>query len=152
MVNGATLANGIDYYQSTSNPNRIILEGELIVDDIVTLVYFPLISTINGLNTNTPTVSWGIPTAPTQVNGYFNFLVSYDNLFSSIYYTTNIDYIIGTTSYSATFIATGTVGTVLYYRVQNIKNYETICEDILTTTKFSDVIPITIQTNSINTY
>jgi len=152
MLNGATLANGIDYYQSTSNPSRIILEGIILVDDVIVIVYFPLISTINGLNTNTPTVSWTIETAPTQVNGYFNFLVSYDNLFSSTYYTTNIDYITGNTAYAVTFTATGTVGTTLYYRVQNIKNYITICEDILTSTKYSEVIPITIQTNSINSY
>ena len=152
MINGATLANGIDYYQSTSNPKRIILEGTIIVDDVIVIVYFPLISTINGLNTSTPTVSWSIANPPTMNNGYFNFLVSNDNLFSSTYYTTNINYITGVTLYDVTFTATGTVGTTLYYRVQNIKNYVTICSGIVTTTKFSEVIPITIQTNSINSY
>jgi len=152
MINGRTIANGIDYYQSTSNPKRIILEGIVIVGDIITIIYFPVTSTINGLNTNTPTVSWTIQTPPTQVNGYFKFEVGKDNAFSNIYYTENVDYNIGTTYYDVTFTATGTVGTKLYYRVENIKNYETICGDIVTTTKYSEIIPITIQTNSINSY
>lgn len=152
MLNGTTLANNIDYYQSISNPKRIILEGVIQVDDIVTIIYFPLISVVNGLNTNTPTISWLINNPPTQINGFFTLEVSYDNGFVSPYYSGVTDYIIDNTIYSATFIATGTVGTNLFYRVKNTKNYTTICGDILTSNKYSETIPITIQTNSINSY
>jgi hypothetical protein len=41
MLNGVTLANGGDYYQSISNPKRIILEGDLLIEDIITIVYYP---------------------------------------------------------------------------------------------------------------
>lgn len=152
MLNGATLANNIDYYQSTSNPKRIILEGVIQVDDVITIIYFPLISVVNGLNTNTPTISWLVTNPPTQVNGVFTLEVSYDNGFILPYYNTNIDYEIGNTFYSASFIASGSVGTNLYYRVKNTKNYQTICGDIISSTKYSETIPITIQTNSINSY
>jgi hypothetical protein len=43
MLNGVTLANGGDYYQSISNPKRI-LEGDLLIEDIITI----LLSYYNG--------------------------------------------------------------------------------------------------------
>jgi hypothetical protein len=57
MLNGVTLANG-DYYQSISNPKRIILEGDLLIEDIITIVYYPTTTVINGLITSNPIVSW----------------------------------------------------------------------------------------------
>jgi hypothetical protein len=152
ILNGATLANGIDYYQSTSNPKRIILEGSLLVGDIITMVYFPTTNTVNGLNTSTPVVSWQIENPPQKANGYFSLEVSTGNTFSSFYYSGKSDYFVGETLYADTFVATGTVGTTLYYRVKNEKNYETLCGNLLTTTTYSDTIPIIIQSNSINSY
>ena len=152
MINGATLASGIDYYQSTSNPKRIILEGELLDGDIITIVYFPFVSAVNGLITNNPTVSWSIENPPQLANGVFTLEVSSGTSFSTFYYTGATDYLIGQTIYSDDFIASGTVGTTLYYRVKNQKNYETFCGNIITDIKYSDIIPVIIQTNSINSY
>lgn len=152
MLNGATLANGIDYYQSSSNAKRIILNGNLLVTDVITLVYFPLINVANGLNTNNPLITWKITNPPTQNNGYFSLEVAYDENFSSYYYSGITNYITNETYYSDSFIASGSVGTKLYYRVKNSKNYNTICGDIINTVNYSEIIPITIQTNSINTY
>jgi hypothetical protein len=152
MVNGATLASGIDFYQSTSNQKRIILEGNLLVDDIITLVYFPIISVVNGLNTNTPMVTWKITNPPTEINGLFTLEVSTNDLFSSFYYTGTTDYVVGNTYYNQTFTASGAVGTQLYYRVKNEKNYTTICGDNLNSTVYSEIIPVVIQNNSINSY
>lgn len=152
MLNGVTLANGIDYYQSSSNPKRIILSGDLVIGDIITLVYFPVIGVINGLNTNEPLVTWVVDNPPAQNNGYFSLEVAYDDIFSSMYYSGQTDYIVGGTYYSDSFTATGSVGTQLYYRIKNNKDYKTICGDILNSVTYSDIIPVTIQTNSINTY
>jgi hypothetical protein len=55
MLNGVTLANGGDYYQSISNPKRIILEGDLLIEDIITIVYYPT-TTVIGLITSNPIV------------------------------------------------------------------------------------------------
>ena len=152
MLNGVTLANNIDYYQSTSNPKRIILEGDIFVGDILTIVYLPATSTVNGLNTNNPIVSWLIKELPQKENGYFSLEVSTANTFTNLYYSGYSAYNTVSIYYSDSFIASGTVGTKLYYRVKNEKNYETLCGDIVTSIAYSETIPIVIQSNSINSY
>lgn len=152
MLNGATLANNIDYFQSISDPKRIILQGTLMVGDIITIVYFPRTGSAMGLNTSTPIVSWSISETPTAKNGYFALEVSTGDTFSSLYFSGTTDYQIGVSYYSLGFVASGTVGTTLYYRVRNEKNYTTICGDILNSTSYSEIIPVVIQSNSINSY
>ena len=152
MINGATLANNIDYYQSISNPKRIILEGDLLVGDLITIVYFPLVSAVNGLFTNNPGVSWQIANAPQKSNGTFTLEVSTGNSFTTLYSSSSQPYVTGIALYFDSFIASGTVGTTFYYRVKNEKNYETFCGNIITDTAYSEAIPVIIQTNSINSY
>lgn len=152
MLNGATLADNIDYFQSTTNPKRIILQGTLMVNDIITIVYFPRSGTAMGLNTNNPMVTWSITNAPTAKNGYFALEVSTGDTFTSLYYSGNTNYEIGANYYNQSFIASGTVGTTLYYRVRNDKNYTTICGDNLNSTSYSEIIPVVIESNSINSY
>ena len=152
MLNGVTLANNIDYYQSTSNSKRIILEGDLVVGDIITIVYFPQNGTVNGLNTNKPMVTWYISELPKKNNGFFSLEVSTGNTFNTFYYSGHTDYDTLSNYYSDSFIASGTVGTKLYYRVKNQKNYETLCGNIVTSIVYSDIIPIVIQSNAINSY
>lgn len=152
MINGVTLANGLDFYQSVSNPKRIILEGDLVVGDMVTLVYFPTTSVVNGLITNNPSVSWRINTAPELVNGTFTLEVSSADTFTTLLSSSSQDYVVGKTSYVDSFTAVGSLGTTLYYRIKNEKNYETLCGDVISTTGYSDSISVVIQTNSINSY
>lgn len=152
MLNGITLANGIDFYQSKTNAKRIIFEGEIVVNDIITIVYFPAIDVVNSLTTNNPMISWYISNPPTNNDGYFTLEVSSDVNFGSFYYTGNTDYFSGGQHYNNSFIATGTTGTKLYYRVKNTKNYTTICGNVLNSVVYSETVPITITTNSINSY
>lgn len=152
MLNGATLADGVDYYQSVSNLNRIILEGDLQSDDIVTIVYYAQTNVVNGLITNTPTVAWTVKEAPQAVNGIFSLEVSTGSTFNDFYYSGNTPYTILETQYTDTFIASGAIGTTLYYRVKNSKNYITLCGDVVNSTAYSEIIPIVIQTNAINSY
>lgn len=152
MLNGVTLANNIDFYQSTTNPKRIILEGDIFVGDIITIVYFPANGTVNGLINNTPVVSWKINELPQKNNGYFSLEVSTGNTFTNLYYSGYSPYNISSNFYSDSFIASGTVGTTLYYRVKNEKNYETLCGNIVTSIVYSDIIPVVIQSNAINSY
>lgn len=151
MINGVTLANGVDYYQSISNAKRIILQGNLMVGDMITLVYFPSVSVINGLLTNNPVVSWLVK-APQLINGTYTLQVSTGSSFSTIYSSSSQDYVVGKTVYYDTFVASGQIGTYLYYRIKNEKNYVTLCGDVITSTAYSDIIPIIIQTNAINSY
>ena len=152
MINGITLAKGIDFYQSKTNKKRIILEGNLLVGDIITIVYFPTTNLVNGINVSNPTVTWKINQSPQLNNGYFSLEVSSGDTFPNFYYSGSTDYSVGNTLYSDSFIASGTVGTKLYYRVKNTKNYETICGNIINSVTYSDILPIIIQTNSINSY
>jgi hypothetical protein len=152
MINGATLANNIDYYKSTSNTRRIILEGDILVGDVITMVYFPSSSVINGITTNNPLIVWSVNNAPQLSNGIFTLEVSTGSTFSSLYYSNSQNYIPNINQYSASFSASGTVGTKLYYRVKNQKNFETLCGDIITNIAYSDIVPITIQSNAINSY
>jgi len=152
MINGVTLANNIDFYQSTSNNKRFILSGDLMVGDVVTLVYYPQTSVINGIISSNPVVVWSIADIPQTTDGVFTLEVSYTNDFTSPYYTHSQNYIVGSTFYSDGFPVSGSVGTKLYYRVKNQKAYVNVCGQNLTDTAYSDVMPITIQTNSINSY
>jgi hypothetical protein len=152
MLNGAILTDGIDFYQSTSNSKRIILEGDLQLDDIITISYYALTNIVNGLTTNTPMVGWAISNAPQTNSGVFSLEVSTGNTFNTFYYSGNTPYVVGQIQYTDTFIASGNVGTKLYYRVKNSKNFVTFCGDIVNSTIYSEIIPLTIQTNSINSY
>ncbi len=152
MLNGASLANGIDFYQSSSNPKRIILEGVVMVGDIITIVYAPSTGTVNGITNNFPAVSWQINTPPQTTDGIFTLEISTGTTFNTFYSSITQSYVVGQTNYYQNFIASGTIGTKLYYRVKNEKNYETLCGIVLSDIKYSETIPITIQTNSINSY
>ncbi len=152
MINGATLASGVDYYQSTSNLKRIILEGVIFVDDIITIVYFPRSSVVNGLNVNQPTITWLINTPPQLVNGVFTLQVSTGNTFSTLFTSATTNYEIGVVTYNSNITLSGEVGTKLYYRIKNEKNYVNFCGVNINSIAYSETIPLTIQTNSINSY
>lgn len=152
MLNGVTLANNIDYYQSITNPKRIILEGGLTIGDMITIVYFPAISVVNGIQITNPAVTWQVATPPQLANGYFSLEVSTGNTFTNYYYSGYTPYVINSTLYGDSFIASGQVGTTLYYRVKNAKEYETICGKTISSTTYSDTVSIIIQSNAINSY
>ena len=152
MINGVSLAIGIDFYQSTSNTKRLILEGNLVIGDLVTLAYFPVTSVVNGIKVPNPMVNWQIKTVPVDTNGLFTLEMGTDVNLNNITYTATTPYQINKIAYNAFLTVTGTSGTQLYYRVKNEKNYTTICGDIISSIAYSDVIPITITTNAINTY
>jgi len=152
MINGVTLANGVDFYQSSTNKKRIILEGDLIIGDIITIAYFPQASVVNNIIEANPLVSFSVNTPPQKTNGSFLLEISDTILFDSIIYTGSTSYSIGITGYGIPLSISGKAGTQLYYRVKNEKNYITFCGNSISAATYSDIIPITIQTNSINTY
>ena len=152
MINGVVLANGIDFYQSTSNPRRIILNGDLVLNDVITITYFPD-GVVGNIITETPTASWSITPPPTKVNGYFTFQLATDINFTNIVYSSTTDYYAGASLYTMDYSLSGyTYGDRLFYRVKNDKDYQTICGNIINSYAYSDIIPITIATNTINSY
>lgn len=152
MINGVTLANGVDFYQSSTNLKRLILEGDLVKGDLLVIAYFPNSGVVNGLTTSSPFVSWLIDPPPSNNSGLFTLEVAYDKNFTNIYTSATTPYVTGEIGYGLGFTASGSVGTILYYRVKNGKNYTTICGNTISADTYSETVSVTIQSNSINTY
>lgn len=152
ILNGVTLADGIDYYQSTSNPNRIILTGSLMVGDIINIIFYPKTIVINGITQSNNYIGWYIENGPALKNGEFSLQLSSDVNFSSFTVSSVVPYEINVTSYGGILTITGDVGTKLYYRVKNTKNYESICGDPIQSIAYSETVPVVIQSNAINSY
>lgn len=152
MLNGVTLANNVDYYQSISNPNRLILEGTIYVNDIITIVYFANPNVVNGISTNNPNISWLINTAPISNDGIFVLEVSSGITFNILTTSATTNYVIGQSIYNSEITITGSVGTNLYYRVKNNKKYVSIKGDIIDSIAYSEIVPITLISNEINSY
>jgi hypothetical protein len=153
-INGAVLANNIDYYQSTSNTKRIILNGALSYGDIITVYYIALTDVIGNIYTNTPTITWSIATPP-KTDGLFTLQLaqSTDTVFSNIISSATTAYVTNQTLYNAQLTITGgTVGEKFIYRIKNQKDYVSLTGDKIISIDYSDTIPITIQSNAINSY
>jgi hypothetical protein len=152
ILNGITLLRDIDYYQSTSNKKRIILNGTIMIGDILTIIYYPSATIINGVTeANTP-IRWNIKTPPQDSNGTFTLQYGTDPTFTTYSVNSTVPYVNGNTRYSTILSLTGSAGTNVFYRVKNEKNYVTICGDKITSTGYSETIRTIIQSNAINSY
>jgi hypothetical protein len=151
-VNGAVLANNIDYYQSISNPKRIILNGSLFIDDIVNIYYNGFTNLVGEITTPTPSISWSINQAPVNTDGIFVVEVSSATTFTSLVFSGTVKYILGQFNYGLTIPITGNYGDELYYRVKNEKQYKTLCGSVVKSEKYSEIIPIKIGISSLNNY
>jgi len=151
-LNGVTLANNIDYFQSSTNPKRIILEGNLIVSDILN-TYYNTSTNVQGNQSGTGvTISWLIETQPVNNDGLFTVQIASDENFGTIISSGTTSYIAGETNYSKDMNLVGSLGDKQYYRVKNEKKFKNLCGETLTTEKESESIEITIQTISNNSY
>jgi hypothetical protein len=152
ILNGITLSRDIDYYQSTSNKKRIILNGTIMFGDIITIIYYPSATIINGITEiNTP-IRWNIKTPPQDSNGLFTLEYGTDPTFTTYGINSIVPYVNGNTSYDTILNLTGSAGTNAYYRVKNEKNYVTICGDKIGSTAYSETVRVIIQSNAINSY
>jgi hypothetical protein len=151
-LNGVTLSNNIDYYQSISNPKRIILEGNLLPNDVINVIYVQAPEYVGEVYTNTPTISWYVSRPIDTDSGEFVVEVSNDISFNNILYTDSIPYVKGKSGYNTKLLVSGSIGDILYYRVVNKKIHETVNGDKIIRTKNSDTVKITIMSNAINSY
>jgi len=151
-LNGASLANGVDYYQSISNAKRIILTGIILTGDIINISYISTPQIIGNTFSNTPTISWTINNKPIESDSIFTIEVSTGTSFTTLSSTASTYYEIGRTSYSLAITISGNFGETLYYRVKNDKKYKNLVGDFIHSISYSDTVPITISTNAINSY
>ena len=151
-VNGVTLLNGVDYYQSITDPKRVILNGNVFVGDIINLYYGSFASIRDDIYFNQQLINWTISRPPQATNGIFTLEISGNEAFSAIIQSATTNYVTGNVAYTAGVTFSGSVGTTYYYRVKNDKNYESMCGDIINSTAYSEIVPIIVRTNSINSY
>lgn len=152
ILNGVTLVDNIDYYQSISNPNRIILNGTLMIGDIITIIYYPKAIIIDGITQTNSIIGWNIFNGSRLQNGEFSLEYSLNSNFSSYIISDVVPYEINVTNYNGVLTLTGSAGTTLYYRVKNTKTYMSICGDPIESIAYSEIVPVTIQSNAINSY
>lgn len=151
-LNGMTLANNIDYYQSSSNAYRLILEGDIIIGDIINIYYNSVTQVQGNISNPSPIIAWDIDTAPIDLNGKFVLELATDEAFTNIVNSETTRYSIGVTGYSSKINLIGGLGTQLYYRIKNEKKYKAIANDNIVLVKYSDTIPIVVNTNATNNY
>ena len=151
-LNGALLANNIDYYQSSSNEKRIILEGQLLVGDIINVYYNTETEVQGDITITNPIVEWSISNIPNSTNGTFTLELATDEAFTNIVNSVDTKHIEGVSDYSNAITLVGGYGTNLYYRIKNEKKYTSFTNDVILITEYSDIIPITVKTNTTNNY
>ena len=154
-INGSILAKNIEYYQSTSNERRIILEETLNVGDIIEAFYVPNSNIIGLVPTNTPAISWSINSAPISANGKFTieFADPSDTNFQNIQYSSVTDYVVGEKTYKIFVTLTNaSAGDKFIYRIKNEKFYTPIIGEVIYSYSYSDVSSIEIQYNSGGAY
>jgi hypothetical protein len=151
-LNGITLANNVDYYQSITNPKRIIFEGEIVVGDILNIYYNTDLTVQGDIYTTQVSVGWNIATPPQNEYGVFTVEVASDTSFTNIVSSAQTNYIVNIQGYSTPITLIGNIGDKLYYRVKNEKRYIDLCGNPIITTEYSDYVPITLQTNAFNSY
>lgn len=151
-VNGATLANNIDYYQSTSVAKRIILEGTVLSGDVINMYYNSLANVSDDIFNASHIINWSIDNAPEESNGFFTLEVDDFKSFTAITQSATTNYVTRQHDYTSEITFSGDVNTVKYYRVKNTKEYRTMCGDKIISEAYSEIVPITIRYNSINSY
>jgi hypothetical protein len=155
-VNGSTLINGVEYYTSITNPKRVILEVTINSGDILQAFYKVKAGFVGQINTLSPTISWSIVNKPTQgQSGQFVIEVvdELDTDFENILYSATTNYIVDENVYSTIVnITSGSYGDKFLYRIKNEKRYTNILGDVITSTRYGEVIPIQISTNAVNSY
>ena len=152
-LNGITLANGLDYFQSTANPRRIVLNGIVYGDedledelaDIITLAYNSYGSFFGTIQVNMFDLFWTLTPAPTNINGKFTTLVAEDDTFNTIIFSAETPYVTSQTSYNVTVDLSSYSGTSAVYKVTNQKDYLLISGDTISTFTDSEEIPIEIN-------
>jgi hypothetical protein len=151
-IGGIVLSNKIDYYVSSSNPKRIILEGDLINGDEISIVYDSGETLDRSVTEGYLDISWYVTREVVSTNGFFEVEFSSNETFTDIIQTDNTPYVLGQESYTKRVNLDYPYGTILYYRIKNVKKYLTVSGVELETENYSDAIRIEIKTNVSNNY
>ena len=154
-INGSVLSPNVEYYRSTTNVKRIILEVTLKNSDIIECFYVPN-APINGkINTNTPNITWSITNKPKNTNGRFivEFADGNDKEFNTIIYSGVTNYVVDQSTYNSLVTLTNAVaGDTFVYRIKNEKFYYPISGETIYSFRYSEINEIELTTNNGNSY
>jgi len=157
-LNGALLGNNIEYYRSSTNTKRIILEGGLKKGDIIQSLYLPKTGLLGNIATTTPLFSWNVDNSPLvnqSSSGLFTLEVCgyEDTDFNSILYSSEVEYLSGANTYLTQINLTGaTSGDQFKYRVKNEKKYQPISGETITDIVYSDINTFQLTSNAGKSY
>lgn len=151
-LNGVILANGIDYFQSSTNKKRIILNGEIYSNDLINVFYTSINKFSGNIVQSSLNLIWELDNPIVNEKGEFIVLVSNDEAFTDIYYSDSIQYVEFESNYNTMLDFTGDFGKTYYIKVINSKQYETILNENLFIQNQSEVLKVVVNTNSFNSY
>lgn len=152
FLRGSMLANKIDFYVSSSNPKRIILQGDVFVDDWLSVIYDSGENLDRAITEGYVDIAWYVTRPIKNTNGEFIVEFSLSDTFSLIEQSTQVPYVIDKLNYTSRVDLNYPYGTILYYRVRNVKKYNSLSGYELITENISDSIKIEIKTNISNNY
>jgi hypothetical protein len=156
-LNGVTLANGLDYTQSLTNPRRIVLAGVIYssgdlgdgnigaLADIITITYNSYGTYAGTLLYDSFDLFWTLTPAPSDTNGSFTTLVAEDDTYSTVIFSAVTPYVKNQPNYEVSVDLSGYTGTTAIYKVTNRKDYQLVSGDTIST--FTDSEEIAIEIN-----
>jgi hypothetical protein len=141
VVNGVTLTEDVDFYRSTTTPNKIILNPTTVINlnDILSFWYFKTTlddrSNLGTLQENKVKIQWKVDPLPQQNFNTGKFVLEVTNKtdinWTSLFYTKTIDYINGSNLYED-LVQNLTANIDYKFRIIFYKTYKNILnEDII---------------------
>ena len=122
------------------------------IGDIINIYYNSVTQVQGNISNPSPTIAWDVDPAPIDLSGKFVLELATDEAFTNIVNSATTKYSLGVSGYSTKINLVGGLGTQLYYRIKNEKKYKAIANDNIILIKYSDIIPITVNTNATNNY
>jgi hypothetical protein len=139
-LNGVTLTNETDY-SVVDGTNRLLIDGLLLDDDIVNIVYNSYESYLRDLDVDELEIVWSIEKEVSD-EGFFTFVMYNSEL--EIIEETNIDYTSDTT-YSINLNFTNVDNGVYYFKVVNNKTHRLLTGSSLNKFKETELIKFNIE-------
>lgn len=151
-LQGTVLSTNVDFYVSSSNSKRIIFNGAIYPGDILSIIYDSGENLNRSVTDGFIDLSWYVIKPITTTEGEFVVEFSKSETFTIIEQTEIVPYELNKLQYTHRVPMNYPYGTVLHYRIRNIKRYTTISNTVLETMSTSDSIRIEVKTNISNNY
>lgn len=139
-LNGVTLVNNVDYSVINST-NRLLVDGLLLDDDIINIVYNSYESYLRDLTVDELEITWSIEKEVTD-EGFFTFIIY--NSEKEVIEEINVDYTSDTT-YSINLNFTNIDNGVYYFKVINNKTHRLLTGSSLSKFRETELIKFNIE-------